>query len=306
MRITTKSCDTRTGKPRWLSRKLPIGAEYQRVRQIVDKNSLATVCKEANCPNQFECYSKGSATFMILGEKCTRNCRFCNVQHYGTDLPLDQEEPERVAVAVKELGLRYVVITSVTRDDLEDGGATIFARTIAEIRKLCPSILIEVLIPDLQGQKESLQIIIDARPDVLNHNVETVEKLYPKVRPQAIYERSLWVLKSCKEIAPEMITKTGLMVGLGESDEELLHTIEDISQTGCDILIMGQYLQPTREHVAVERFVSPDHFHELEIQAKQFSFSGVVAEPLVRSSYKAEELYHQAMAGVDNGRTVTE
>ncbi len=292
MNIRKKSCHKPLRKPKWLSRKLPTSSNYDKVLQVVKGNKLNTVCQEAGCPNQFECFSKGSATFMILGEKCTRNCRFCNVQQ-GASFTVDMDEPSRVADAVKTMNLRYAVITSVTRDDLDDGGASIFADTISAIRKKCPDTLVEVLIPDLQGCVESLHVVVDAKPDVLNHNMETVAKLYEEVRPQAEYERSLQVLRDVKKLDSKMVTKTGMMVGLGECDEELEQSFIDIQKTGCDILILGQYLQPTREHVEVQRFVSPEEFEKLQKKALDTGFKAVVAEPLVRSSYKAEELYNR-------------
>ncbi len=291
MRIEKKTCQSHVKKPKWLARKLPTGPEYDKMRQVIASNELATVCQEARCPNQFECYSKGSATFMILGEKCTRNCRFCNVQQ-GVDFSLDSTEPSRVAAAVEKMGLKYVVITSVTRDDLPDGGAAVFAETIQEIRKLCADVLIEVLIPDLLGNKESLQTVVTAKPDVLNHNVETIARLYPHVRPEAIYERSLQLLRNARALSPDMVIKTGVMVGLGETNSELVACCNDIYKAGCDILILGQYLQPTKNHVEVERFVSPEEFEVFKSEALAIGFKGVMANPLVRSSYKAEELYY--------------
>ncbi len=287
-----KHGDIRVGKPRWLRRSLPTGPEYEKMRQLLKNNHLTTVCQEAQCPNQFECYSEGTATFMILGERCTRNCRFCAVEHKPLTLP-DPQEPERVAEAVEILGLRYAVITSVTRDDLEDGGASLFAETIAAVRKRSPKTLIEVLIPDLQGNWIALQTIIDAAPDVLNHNIETVAGLYPRVRPEAIYERSLALLKQVKAINPMMVTKSGVMVGLGESREELVQVWDDLLASGCDILTLGQYLQPSKNHLPVERFVDPEEFAEFEQEALACGFAGVAAGPFVRSSYQAEKLYRK-------------
>lgn len=296
MKIRKKSCADHVRKPKWLSRPLPKGSEYERVRQIVKGNSLATVCQEARCPNQFECFSKGSATFMILGEQCTRNCRFCNVQH-GKQLALDPGEPERVAEAVCQMDLKYVVVTSVTRDDLPDGGASIFADTIKAIREVKNDILIEVLIPDFQGDTAALETVIQAKPDVLNHNIETVPRLYPAVRPQAEYQRSLDLLQRVKTIDSEKVVKTGIMVGLGETDKELEQVFDDVLKTGCDILIMGQYLQPSDQHVPVERYVEPQQFTEFEKKARGVGIRAVVAEPLVRSSYRAEELYNEVIQG---------
>jgi lipoic acid synthetase len=281
------------GKPKWLRRSLPSGPEYEKIRQLLKKSELTTVCQEAQCPNQFECYSKGTATFMILGDRCTRNCGFCAVGYKPQELP-DEKEPARVAEAVVLLSLRYAVITSVTRDDMADGGASFFAETIRAVRSLSPKTLIEVLIPDLMGEWENLQTILDASPDVLNHNVETVQRLYPRVRPQAIYGRSLELLRQVKKRNPEMVTKTGIMLGLGEKEEELRQAWEDLQETGCNILTMGQYLQPSSVHLPVERFVPPEEFERLREQALLCGFSGVASGPFVRSSYQAEKLYRKA------------
>ncbi len=263
---------------------------------MVKSQGLTTVCQEAQCPNQFECFSKGTATFMILGDKCSRNCHFCAVGQYPQGPP-DPKEPMRVAQAIKTLNLRYVVITSVTRDDLEDGGAHIFSQTIREIRKIQPESRIEVLIPDLMGNWQALKGLLDAGPDVLNHNIETVQRLYGPVRPQAIYERSLELLRQVKSVDGEIPTKSGIMLGLGESRKELLKTFQDIRDAGCDLLSMGQYLQPTKKHLSVERFVSPDEFGVLKEKALAMGFVGVAAGPTVRSSYDAERLYQDYLQG---------
>ncbi|WP_459943540.1 lipoyl synthase [Desulfocastanea catecholica] len=281
-------------KPKWLRRRLPTGPEYEKIRQLLKSHDLTTVCQEAKCPNQFECYGKGTATFMILGERCTRNCRFCAVGHQPDSLP-DPEEPERVAEAVVLLSLRYAVVTSVTRDDLADGGASLFAATIQAIRRRSPKTLVEVLIPDLQGDRPALQVLLHAAPDVLNHNIETVAALYPKVRPQAVYRRSLELLHRAKEMHPEIPTKSGIMLGFGESHAELLQTWQDLLAAGVDILTMGQYLQPSVEHLPVQRFVPPEEFTELETEALALGFAGVASGPFVRSSYQAEKLYRQAL-----------
>lgn len=281
------------GKPRWLRRKLPSGPQYEEIRRLLKKSCLTTVCQEAQCPNQFECYSKGTATFMILGDKCTRNCTFCAVGH-GPEGQPDSDEPERVAEAVKTLGLNYAVITSVTRDDLEDGGAAHFVATIEAIRRLCPGTLIEVLIPDLQGNWEALQRLVAAQPNVVNHNMETIPGLYSSVRPQAIYERSLELLGKVKEMQGDMITKSGIMLGLGERQEELFQVMDDLIVQGCDILTLGQYLQPSRAHVPIEKFVPPNVFAALEQQALRKGFKGVASGPSVRSSYEAGILYRRA------------
>jgi lipoic acid synthetase len=273
---------------------LPTGPEYEKIRQLLKSHDLTTVCREAKCPNQFECYGKGTATFMILGERCTRNCRFCAVGHQPEGPP-DPEEPERVAEAVVILGLRYAVVTSVTRDDLADGGASLFAETIRTIRKRSPKTLVEVLIPDLQGNWQALQEILDAGPDVLNHNIETVSALYPEVRPQAEYRRSLELFRQAKIIAPQTPTKSGIMLGFGETHAEIVQTWRDLLTAGCNILTMGQYLQPSSEHLPVKRFLPPEEFAELEFEALALGFAGVASAPFVRSSYQAEKLYRQAL-----------
>lgn len=234
---------------------------------------------------------------MILGERCTRNCRFCAVENQPQSLP-DPEEPARIAEAVLLLKLQYAVITSVTRDDLEDGGASFFVETIARVRKLSPNTLVEVLIPDLQGNWQALEQILGAGPDVLNHNIETVARLYPQVRPEARYQRSLDLLAKVKELRPKMVTKSGLMLGLGESHEELVQTWQDLLASGCDILTMGQYLQPSAKHLEVERFVPPEEFAELEQQSLALGFAGVASGAFVRSSYRAEQLYQKAVCKI--------
>jgi len=281
------------GKPRWLRRSLPTGPEYERIRHLIKAQNLTTVCQEALCPNQFECFAKGTATFMILGERCSRNCRFCAVSH-GPTGPPEAEEPKRVAEAIAALGLGYSVITSVTRDDLADGGAAQFAATIRAIRQHNPQTLIEVLIPDLQGDRQALAAVLAAGPEVLNHNLETVARLYPQVRPEAGYERSLELLRRCKTIAPGVVTKSGIMVGLGETTAELCQLFRDLRHSGCDILTIGQYLQPSKAHLEVTRFVPPEDFETLATEALALGFAAVAAGPFVRSSYQAEALYRQA------------
>lgn len=282
------------GKPKWLRRRLPTGPEYEKIRQLLKTRKLTTVCQEAQCPNQFECYGKGTATFMILGDRCSRNCGFCAVEHKPRSMP-DEREPGRVAETVALLKLRYAVITSVTRDDLADGGASFFAETIRAVRRLSPTTLVEVLIPDLMGDGDSLQTILDASPNVLNHNIETVERLYPTVRPQAIYQRSLELLRQVRVRESEIVTKTGIMLGLGEEVEELRQAWDDLREVSCDILTMGQYLQPSSKHLPVERFVPPDEFERFQEQALVCGFSGVASGPFVRSSYNAEQLYRKAV-----------
>jgi len=282
-----------SAKPRWLRRKLPTGPGYERSRHLIKAQHLTTVCQEAMCPNQFECFAKGTATFMILGEQCTRNCRFCAIGH-GAVGPPDPEEPQRVATAVQAMGLRYSVITSVTRDDLPDGGAAHFAATIRAIRAHNPQTLIEVLIPDLQGDPEALEIILDAGPDVLNHNLETVARLYAEVRPEANYQRSLDVLRFCKILNPSIVTKSGIMVGLGENAVELSQLFADLRQAHCDILTIGQYLQPSKAHLAVAQYIPPEAFAVMAREALTLGFRAVAADPFVRSSYQAQTLFQQA------------
>ena len=284
--------DPNQPKPRWLRRKLPAGGQYERIRSLIKDQCLSTVCQEAMCPNQFECFGRGTATFMILGDRCSRNCRFCAVGH-GPQGPPDPEEPDRVATAVRTLNLSYCVLTSVTRDDLPDGGAAHFAATIGAIREQNPQTLVEVLIPDFQGDPQALATVLEARPEVLNHNLETVARLYPTVRPEADYHRSLDLLRRAKAIAPETVTKCGIMVGLGETAAELAELFTDLRRTGCDILTIGQYLQPTRGHLPVARFLPPEEFTTLEHQALALDFGGVAAAPFVRSSYQAEVLYQR-------------
>jgi len=293
MKIVEKG-DIRTRKPEWLKRRLPSGPEYARMNNLIRNNSLNTVCQEAQCPNQFECFSKGTATFMILGDRCTRNCGFCAVSSKPLTLP-DPEEPARVASAVASLNLKYAVITSVTRDDLQDGGGSHFISTIEEIHKQAPTTRIEILIPDLQGNWESLARILEAGPDVLNHNLETVPRLYSRVRPEAEYKRSLALLKKAKEISPQIPTKSGVMLGLGETIDELRITMADLFDNGCDILTLGQYLQPSRSHLPVERFVPPEEFESLKEEAKKLGFKGVASSPTVRSSFEAGILYNEVV-----------
>jgi len=283
-----------TGKPKWLRRSLPTGPEYEKIRRLLKSHDLTTVCREAKCPNQFECYGKGTATFMILGERCSRNCRFCAVGHQPEGPP-DPEEPERVAEAVVLLKLRYAVVTSVTRDDLADGGASLFVETIEAIGRRSPDTLVEVLIPDLQGNWQALQAILHAGPHVLNHNIETVANLYAQVRPQAQYARSLELLRQAKEFAPRIPTKSGIMLGFGENHADLKQTWQDLLAAGCDILTMGQYLQPSAEHLPVDRFLPPEEFADLAKEALALGFAGVASGPFVRSSYQAETLYRQAV-----------
>lgn len=280
----------RKPKPPWLRRRLPTGPDYEKLQGMLQKNRLHTVCQEAQCPNIWECFSNHTATFLILGERCTRNCRFCAVA--TTPLaPPDPEEPQRVAQAVEKLGLRYVVVTSVTRDDLDDGGAGHFARTIAEIRHRVPGTLIEVLIPDFQGDYGALKTVLEAKPNVLNHNIETVPRLYPTVRPQAIYERSVQLIRRVNEYKPGTPAKSGLMLGLGETPDEVRGVLEDLLAAGCRMLTLGQYLQPSVDHLPVERYIPPQEFKQWQETAGKMGFSEVASGPFVRSSYHARELF---------------
>ena len=281
-------------KPVWLKRNLPTGPTYEKVRTLLRKGNLHTVCQEAKCPNLWECFSKKTATFLIMGSRCTRNCRFCAIEH-GSMEALDRDEPRRVARAVENMGLHYVVITSVTRDDLPDGGAAHFAATIKAVREQVPGALIEVLIPDFQGNADALYTVLDAMPDVLNHNIETVPRLYPLARPQAIYDRSLELLKRVSVRNPSIPVKSGLMVGLGETFAEIQTTFRDLVAAGCQILTVGQYLQPSRDHLPVARYVRPEEFEKLRATALDMGFKEVASGPFVRSSYQAKDLY-QAVA----------
>lgn len=280
-------------KPDWL--RVPYNpSEVAEVSALLSDAKLNTVCKEANCPNLGECYSKRTATFMIMGRDCTRNCRFCNVTP-GHPEPLDPEEPQHVAEVVKKLGLKHAVITQVTRDDLKDGGAAHMADTVRAIRAMNPEVTIEVLISDLQGSEEDLKTVLDAKPDVMNHNVEMVQDLYEQIRPQATYRRSLDVLKNSKRIAPDILTKTGFMVGLGETDEQIDTLMDDIRETGCDILTISQYLQPSPEHTKLMRYVTPEGFAAYKEKALAKGFLYVASAPLVRSSYRAAEALTEAL-----------
>ncbi len=272
--------------PEWLKIRLANSPDYARVKGLVDRHQLHTVCQEARCPNMGECWSRGTATFMILGDICTRSCGFCAVKT-GRPIGLDLDEPRRVADAVAKMHIRHAVITSVNRDELADGGASIFAMTIREIRKRVPECKVEVLIPDFQGDEAALKIVFDARPDVLNHNVETVPRLYPTVRPQADYQQSLNVLQRAKQAG--LLTKSGLMVGLGEEADEVYDLLRDLYEHGVDIVTIGQYLQPTPNHLPIVRYVHPEEFERYREFGMRLGFKHVESGPLVRSSYHAEE-----------------
>lgn len=278
---------TRKHKPDWLKVRYTVNEDFKALRGIVRKYNLHTVCEEARCPNQGECWRRRTATLMILGDRCTRDCRFCAVNN-GRPLPPDPTEPQKVAQAVTRMGLKYAVITSVTRDDLPDGGAAPWAETITEIRRQNPACKIEVLIPDFMGKPQALDTVINARPDVIGHNLETVRRLYSSARPQADYDRSLQVLQSASQWGA--VVKTGIMLGLGETRAEIRELMEDACTAGCVIFTAGQYLQPTRNHLPVDRYISPKEFRSIESDARKLGFRSVLAGPLVRSSYHAEEL----------------
>jgi lipoic acid synthetase len=282
-------------KPPWLRRRLPSGEDYGKVRRLLDEGGLHTVCQEAQCPNIWECFCKKTATFLILGDVCSRNCRFCAVKK-GELSPPDPGEPDRVAEAAAVLGLQYVVVTSVTRDDLPDGGAFQFAQTILALRGRIPAARVEVLIPDFQGDIDALQTVLKAGPDVLNHNIETVPRLYPEVRPQAVYERSLELLGRTTRLAPQLAAKSGLMLGLGERAEEIRQTLRDLRGAGCRMLTLGQYLQPTQANLPVARYIEPEEFERWRTEALAMGFDEVASGPFVRSSYHAEENFGKLRA----------
>ena len=277
-------------KPSWLKIKTSAGDDYRRVKRLLKEKSLHTVCEEAGCPNIFECFNSGTATFLILGDTCTRNCRFCLVNK-GIPAEVDDDEPIRIAATVAELDLSFAVITSVARDDLPDGGASHFASVISEIKRASPGCGVEVLVPDFAGARAPLERVLAAKPDVLNHNVETVPRLYRSVRPQADYRRSLLVLSRAKELAPSIVSKSGLMAGLGEKPSEVLGVLKDLREANCDVVTIGQYLSPSRKHVPVDRYYDPSEFEELKLAALELGFSRVEAGPLVRSSYRASRSF---------------
>ena len=273
-------------RPEWLKAKAPVGPNYHELKVLTNRLRLHTVCESARCPNIGECWEQRTATFMILGDVCTRRCGFCAVPK-GAPNPVDYEEPERVAAAAAELDLEYAVVTSVNRDDRKDGGAEIFARTICAIRRLRPGCRVEVLVPDFQGSLEALETVMQARPDVLNHNMETVPRLYRQVRPGARYEQSLRLIATAHRLDSSVATKSGMMLGLGENRDEIVNTMCDLVRHDCQILTLGQYLRPSLDHLPIARYVSPDEFSELKYEGERIGFAHVEAGPLVRSSYHA-------------------
>ena len=284
---------TKRRLPQWLKVKMPGSEGYRQIKGLLDGARLNTVCAEAHCPNIGECWDRGTATFMILGDICTRACAYCAVDT-GKPVGLDLQEPARVADAVERMGLRYAVITSVDRDDLPDGGASIFAQTIRQVRKRMPDTKVEVLIPDFQGDSDALKKVMDASPDTLNHNIETVRRVFRRVRPKGNYDGSLELLARAKDIVPNAVTKSGMMVGLGETWDEIVETMRDLREVDCDLLTIGQYLRPSKKHVALAKWYTPAEFDELGAIGRSLGFSHVASGPLVRSSYHADEQHASA------------
>jgi len=289
-RIPVKVIPTETvlRKPKWIRAKAPTGKGVSRIKKILREKKLSSVCEEAACPNLGECFTHGTATFMIMGDICTRRCPFCDVAH-GRPQPLDQDEPKFLAEAIAEMALNYVVVTSVDRDDLKDGGAKHFAECIQSIRQQSPKTRIEVLVPDFRGRVDkALESLLEHSPDVFNHNLETVPRLYKQCRPGADYLGSLKLLESFKEQHPDVLTKSGIMLGLGEERDEIIQVLTNLREHQCDMLTLGQYLQPSKDHLPVARFVTPEEFDELRIIAEEMGFSNVASGPMVRSSYHAD------------------
>jgi lipoic acid synthetase len=293
---TPPSQPPKLAKPAWLKVRAPGGENYVRIKEMVSELKLATVCQEARCPNMGECWGGGTATFMLMGEVCTRGCRFCNVKTGNPRGKIDNDEPEKVGSAIAKLGLEYVVITSVDRDDLPDQGSGHFARTIEVIKKGDPKLIVEVLTPDFKGDRACVELLTKARPDVFAHNIETVERLTKKVRdPRATYRQSLRVLEMVKEIDPTRYTKSSIMLGLGEEREEIMQALRDLRTVGCDVVTFGQYLQPTPRHLKVVEYVTPEAFAEWQTIAEGMGFLYVASGPLVRSSYRAGEFFMKGM-----------
>lgn len=298
--MTSAETPLRGGKPPWLKARFPSGPRFQHIKDLLREQSLHTVCEEAHCPNIGECFNSGTATFMILGDTCTRACGFCAVNS-GKPEGLDLLEPYRLAKTVQTLGLDYVVITSVNRDDQPDGGASIFAACIRAIRRQRPDCEVEVLIPDFEGNRHALASVLEARPTVLNHNIETAPRLYPRARPKARYDRSLELFRRSKEIAPNIPVKSGLMVGLGETFDEVVQVLRDLRANGVDLVTVGQYLRPSTKHLPVERFVPPEEFARIRQEGESLGFAHIEAGPFVRSSYHAGEQAQAARVGQEAG-----
>ncbi len=283
-------------KPEWLKVKIPSGTKYSSIKKLFTNLNLSTVCEEANCPNIGECWSGGTATIMLMGDVCTRGCRFCNVKTGNPKAWLDEKEPEKVALTVSKLNLKYIVLTSVDRDDLPDEGAGHFSKTISYIKHKSPDLLVEVLTPDFSGRKDCLKTVLLAQPDVFAHNIETVERLTPRVRdPRSTYKQSLGVLDTVKKESPSLYTKSSIMLGLGETNVEIKETLKDLRTVGCDIITFGQYLRPRKRHLPVERYVSPQEFKDWKILAEDMGFLYCASGPLVRSSYKAGEFFMESL-----------
>ena len=295
MSAVAESLSKRPRLPEWFRLKLPTASAYFATRNLIDDLNLNTVCESARCPNHWECWSKGTATFMIAGDSCTRACGFCAVDT-RKPMALEADEPDRVAEATRRMKLKHVVITAVARDDLSDGGAAHFKRVIERVREVNPGVLIEVLTPDFQDDDRAIDAVISARPEIFNHNLETVRSLTPKVRSVATYDRSLSVLAKVKKRVPGIYTKSGLMLGLGETKEELLEAMADLRSAGCDLLTLGQYLQPTEKHLKIEEFIHPDQFAAYKRTAEAMGFSYVASGPLVRSSYHADDFVPEEFA----------
>ena len=295
MSAVAESLSKRPRLPEWFRLKLPTASAYFATRNLIDDLNLNTVCESARCPNHWECWSKGTATFMIAGDSCTRACGFCAVDT-RKPMALEADEPDRVAEATRRMKLKHVVITAVARDDLSDGGASHFKRVIERVREVNPGVLIEVLTPDFQDDDSAIDAVISARPEIFNHNLETVRSLTPEVRSVATYDRSLSVLAKVKKRVPGIYTKSGLMLGLGETKEELLETMADLRSAGCDLLTLGQYLQPTEKHLKIEEFIHPDQFAAYKRTAEAMGFSYVASGPLVRSSYHADDFVPEEFA----------
>lgn len=305
--IDVADTETETGtrsrprrRPDWIKVRVPKGASYDFLKDLMRSKQLHTVCEEAMCPNIGECWGSGTATFLMLGDTCTRSCGFCDIKT-GRPAPLDWEEPERVAQAVRKMNLRHVVITSVNRDERKDGGAPIFALVIERIRQVQPGCSIEVLIPDFKGNEDALKIVMDARPEILNHNVETVPRLFRKVQPQDRYEWALTTLRNAKRMEPDVLTKSGIMVGLGEQPDEVVAVMEDLAEIGVDILTIGQYLQPSKKHLPIERYYRPEEFESFKKVGTELGFRWVESGPLVRSSYHAEKQV-RALSSIYQGK----
>lgn len=301
---------TKPPKPSWLKVRAATGDNYERIKDLAGELKLATVCQSAKCPNIGECWSGGTATFMLMGDVCTRGCRFCNVKTGNPKGVLDPFEPEKVAYSISQMHLEYVVITSVDRDDLDDQGSSHFARTVATLKKLDPDLIVEILTPDFRGQRECVDVIVDAKPDVFAHNIETVERLTPSVRdPRAKYRQSLDVLRMVKERDPSRYTKSSIMLGLGETDDEVVQALRDLRAVGCDVVTFGQYLQPTARHLKVIEYVTPEKFAEWQRLAEGMGFLYVASGPLVRSSYRAGEFFMKGLidrqAGAGAAETIS-